>query len=196
MSFGVVLVLKSSLGVSVGTSIPYILSLRYDSLRFGQWNYLVHGLALIILMVLLKRVKASYLLTFPVAFLFGLIIDFFDGLLFTYNPLGLGIRLGIFVLGTLIISFGLALFLNSELPVLPFDTFVKEISREKGLDIGSFKTAFDLACFAISLILSLIFFRRVLGLGLGTLLSALVIGRLVGIFLKLISRAELRKKPC
>lgn len=180
LSLGVVLVIKSNLGVSVATSVPYIISLYFTKISFGQWNYIVHGLVLILLIIILRKIRLRYLLSFIVAFLFGVTIDLFTFLLRNLELASILARIGIFIFGTVIIAIGIAAFMKSDYPILPFDTFVKEICIEKDLDVGKFKTKFDLVCFSTSLVLSLVFFKKIVGLNIGTLVSALVIGSMVG----------------
>ena len=188
LSLGIVLVIKSDLGVSVGTSPPYILSLYFTKVSFGQWNYIVHGLVLILLVIIVRRLTIKHLMSFFVAFLFGLFIDFFDLILISLESNTMVERIILFIIGSIIISIGVAGLMKSNYPILPFDTFVKEITMTKNIKYSKFKTGFDLTCFTSSVILSLIFFGRVKGLGLGTLISALVLGSTIGLSLDIMDK--------
>ena len=53
------------------------------------------------------------------------------------------------------------------------------ITRVTGKRFGSVKVIFDTTLMACALILSLLFFQGINGLGLGTILSALIVGKIV-----------------
>jgi uncharacterized protein len=187
LSLGVVLVIKSNLGVSVATSPPYILSLHFTKITFGQWNYIAHGFVLMLLVLFIKKLTLKYLMSFIVSFLFGVTIDLFNLILVSVQGDTLIGRLGLFALGSITISIGVASFIKSNYPILPFDTFVKEISMTKGIKLAKFKTSFDLVCFTISLLLSLIFFKEVKGIGIGTFVSAVILGGMIGACIKVMN---------
>lgn len=187
LSLGIVLVLKSNLGVSVATSIPYVLSKKFTRLTFGQWNYIIQGLVLLLLVLMVRKLTIKFLMSFLVAFLFGKTLDMFSYIMKDLVVSGILGRIGVFALGTVIISLGLSAFIKSDYPILPFDTFIKEICARKRIEISRFKTGFDVISFLIALSLSFIFFARVEGVGLGTFISAVTIGPLIGVFLRLIN---------
>lgn len=128
LSLGDVLVIKSNLGISVGASVPYILSLACTKLSFGTWNYIIHGIVLLLLVIIVRKLTVKYLMSFIVAFLFGNFIDFFSSILGPVQVDTMISRVGLFILGTIVISIGVADFMKSNYPILPFDTFVKEIT--------------------------------------------------------------------
>ena len=188
LSLGIVLVIKSNLGVSVATSPPYILSLYFTKISFGQWNYMVHGFVLLLLVVIVRKLTVKHLMSFLVAFLFGLFIDFFNSILVSFQVDGLLERFMVFIVGSLVISIGVAGFMKSNYPILPFDTFVKEITQTKNIKYSKFKTGFDLTCFTVSLVLSLVFFGKIKGIGLGTFISAIGLGSIIGFCLDLMNK--------
>lgn len=62
--------------------------------------------------------------------------------------------------------------------VVPGGGLVRAISAVTGKPFGSCKVAFDVTLVAMACCLSFAFFGRLNGLGLGTVVSALLIGRL------------------
>ena len=188
LSMGIVLVIKSNLGVSVATSPPYILSLYFTKISFGQWNYIAHGLVLLLLVIIVRKLTVKYLMSFLVAFLFGLFIDFFNLILISLIANTLVERILLFILGSIIISIGVAGFMKSNYPILPFDCFVKEITQTKNIKYSKFKTGFDLTCFTTSLVLSLLFFQKIKGIGLGTFISAIALGTTIGFCLDFMNK--------
>ncbi|MBU5678236.1 hypothetical protein KQI88_17645 [Alkaliphilus sp. MSJ-5] len=188
LSLGVVLVIKSNLGVSVATSVPYVISLYFTKITFGQWNYIVHGFVLLLLVIIIRRLTIKYLMSFIVAFLFGIAIDLFNLILASVTANTFVERIGLFTFGSIVISIGVAAFIKSNYPILPFDTFVKEICLAKNIEIAKFKTGFDLVCFTVSLTFSIIFFGKIKGLHIGTLVSAIILGSMIGECLKIMNK--------
>ena len=188
LSLGIVLVIKSNLGVSVATSPPYVLSLYFTKISFGQWNYIVHGFVLMLLVLIIKKLTVKHLMSFLVAFLFGLFIDFFNLILVSIQGNSLLDRVIFFMVGSIVISIGVAAFMKSNYPILPFDTFIKEVTMAKNIKYSKFKTAFDLTCFTVSLVLGLIFFGRIEGIHIGTFISAVALGSIIGFFLDLMNK--------
>ena len=75
--------------------------------------------------------------------------------------------------------------------MVPGEGIVQAIASVTGWRFGSVKVAFDTSLVTTALILSLFFFHRLQGLGVGTILSALAVGRFVALYnrkLPLISR--------
>ena len=173
LSLGVVLVVKSNLGISVAMSVPYIFSLYFTKISFGQWSYIIQGITLILLFIIVKRVTVKYLLSFVVAFLFGIAIDLFGMLLISFAVYTFYGKLGVFILGSIVISIGVAAFIKSNYPIQPFDTFVKEVAIAKNIKYAKFKTGFDLTFFMISLT---------------TLVSAIILGSMIGACLDMMNK--------
>lgn len=64
--------------------------------------------------------------------------------------------------------------------MLPFDIVPRAFVMEKGLSVRRARTAFDLINLALSASVSLIFVGRIIGIGIGTLASALLMGTVMG----------------
>jgi len=188
LSLGIVLVIKSNLGISVAMSVPYVFSLYFTKISLGQWSYIIQGIVLLLLVIIVRKLTVKYLMSFIVAFLFGLAIDLFNVMLVSVVASTLLERVGLFILASVVISIGVASFMKSNYPILPFDTFVKEVSLVKNIKYSKFKTGYDLTSFTVSLTASLIFFRKIHGLNIGTLVSALVLGSTIGACLNFMNK--------
>lgn len=184
LSLGIQLVIKANFGVSVATSPPYVLSLYFTNITFGQWNYMVHGFVLLLVVVIIRRLTVKYLMSFFVSYLFGETLDLFNVIMSGVQAETLMGRVGLFILGSIAISIGIASLIKSNYPILPFDTFVKEVSAVKGIKLSKFKTGFDLTCFTTSLILSMTLFGEIKGIHIGTFVSAVILGTMIGMCLK------------
>lgn len=184
-SLGVVLITKSGLGTSSISTVPYVLSL-YFPLSFGAITFLMN-VAFILFQYLLLGKKG-----FPpvqwcqllINIIFSPAIDFwmyvFSGLVDLSLPAGLLCV----VLGSLVLAFGICLEVACQLLLVPGEGIVKAIAQILGWRLGSTKAAFDASLVLVSSILSNVFggLGTFTGLGLGTLVSALLVGRFVNLF--------------
>jgi uncharacterized membrane protein YczE len=86
------------------------------------------------------------------------------------------IRTVLFCLGIIICSASVALFLKTYLPAEAYEISLKEITEKFNLNLGKFKTIYDCICLAVAIALSLLFFKELKGIGIGTIISALANG--------------------
>ena len=66
--------------------------------------------------------------------------------------------------------------------------FVKGMSKRYNIDINKFKKIFDLCGLAVSVMLTLVFFKRFVGIKWGTVVIALINGELIGFFSRLFDK--------
>jgi len=188
ISLSIALMVKADLGISVASSVPYVISLRFPALSFGTWSYLVQGVLVATLVLIVRKVRLAYLLSFGVSVVFGILLDVFGLWLAPLVLSGHMARGVLFVASLFLISLGIACFVASRLPLLPYDLFVKELAAHTSKSFRLCKTLFDLSCLTFSVLFLLVFVRRLSGIGIGSLLSALLLGSLSGFWLVLIGR--------
>lgn len=85
-------------------------------------------------------------------------------------------------LGILLTGIGAAMTVDIMLIPNPGDGIVNSISIRSKKELGLCKNCFDLGCVICSLAIGLLFGNAILGVGLGTLLSMLSVGRVFAIF--------------
>ena len=178
-SFGVVLMLHSGSGISAISSVPYALTDVWPALSLGTWTYLFQGLLVLSLMLLRRRFVGSYLLSFAVGFCFGELLDLQE-LWIGILPRTLPLRVVYFAVSYLVICFGVALSNHCKMPIVPTDLFPRELSAITGTAYGRVKVSFDLSCLAVTALLTGVFLGHLDGLGVGTVLAALTMGKVIG----------------
>ena len=178
-SFGVVLMLYSGSGISAISSVPFAFSEVLPQLSLGTWTYIFQGLLVLSLMILQKRFIPSYLFSFVVGFIFGKLLDvheFWIGVL----PDGLWFRVVYFIISYLLICLGIALSNRCCLPVIPTDLFPRDLSKIIHVDYAKIKIAFDVICLGITAMMTIVFLGHLEGLGIGTILAAFTMGKVIG----------------
>jgi len=155
---------------------------------FGIAEYLFQAFLMILLSLILRRFRLAYLLSFLTVVLYGLLLDGFMQLT-ALLPCGiLGVRIACFVTGVLIVSFAVSLFFRTYLPPALYELFVKELSEKRALPITKVKTVYDCTSCLLAVVLSLLFFGTLRGIGVGTVITALFNGFLIGRFTTLCDR--------
>lgn len=176
-SFGVELQVKSGVGISCISSVSYVLSQIFTGLSFGTWNYLIQLFVLFLLVVFTRRFKVGYLISVLLSVAFGGLLDVYASLIAApVTPLGQALC---YSFGFFITCFSIWMLQRCLMPILPFDTFTRDMTEAFHFHFRSFKTGFDLLCLTISVTLSLIFAGHLIGIGLGTVISAFFTGTLV-----------------
>lgn len=178
-SFGVVLMLYSGSGISAISSVPFAFSEVIPQLSLGTWTYIFQGLLVLSLMILQKRFVPQYLFSFVVGFVFAELLDLNDFWIHIL-PNELWMCVIYFVISYLLISFGIALSNRCCLPVTPTDLFPRELSKIISVAYSKIKISFDVICLVVTAALTCIFLGHLDGLGIGTILAAFTMGKVIG----------------
>ncbi len=179
-SFGVVLMLYSGSGISAISSVPYAFSEVFPVLSLGTWTYLFQGLLVLSLMVLRKRFVPPYLFSFVVGFIFGELLDVHE-MWINILPQNIPFRVLYFVVSYLLICVGIALSNRCGLPIIPTDLFPRELAQITGLPYPRIKISFDVICLAVTAGMTLFFLGHLDGLGVGTIVAAFTMGKVIGL---------------
>lgn len=198
-AFGVALITKAALGTSPISSVPYVLSLRFTP-TLGAFTFVMNLIFIILQPVLLRRdYQPIQLLQIVVNIVFSWFIDVSMNLLGWLEPQNIAVELIVLLLGCAVLGFGISVEVAPDVLLVPGEGLVGALTAASGRRFGSVKVAFDVTLVLISLALSLLFFHRLNGLGLGTVISALLVGRFVNLYnsrLPLIAHiARLAHKP-
>ena len=181
-SFGIAVITKAALGTSPISSVAYVLDLAFPP-TLGEFTFVINLVFIGIQIALLRRdFQPVQFLQIVVNVVFSALIDVSMAALGTFEPTGLAAQLAALLIGCTILAFGIAVEVAPNVIVVPGEGAVRAISSVSAKPFGSCKVAFDVTLVAIALVLSLAFFRGIQGLGIGTVVSALLVGRIVNIF--------------
>ena len=178
-SFGVAFITKAALGTSPISSVPYVLDLELP-LSFGETTFAMNLLFIIAQVALLRRdFKPIQLLQVAVNLLFSTLIDVSMAALSWLNPAELPLQLASLALGCAILGFGVSVEVAPNVIVVPGEGIVRAIASVTEKPFGTVKMCFDCTLVIVACALSFAFFN---GLGVGTIISALAVGRLCNLF--------------
>lgn len=182
-AFGIAFITKALLGTSPITSVTYVLSL-FTPFTMGIWTILLNLLFVILEPFLMTRRELRedlrmYLLQIPIAFCFGLFIDFSMFMLFWLEPSAYVMKVTVLLVGCVILALGIALEVKANAAMMAGEYFVKTITRRFHGEFGYVKLGFDITLLTIACILSLVFLSDIQGVREGTVVSALLVGPIV-----------------
>ena len=181
-SFGVALITKAALGTSPISSVPYVLSMEFP-LSFGQITFVFNMLFIFLQFALLRRdFHPVQWLQIVVNLLFSSCIDISMSLLGWFDPTNLVSEAVALLLGCAILGLGISIEVAPNVLVVPGEGVVKALTLASGKRFGSVKVAFDVTRVLCACALSVLFGHPLEGLGVGTIVSALLVGRFVNLF--------------
>ena len=183
---GITLVVKSALGTSPISTLPYVLNLVVP-LTFGQATFAINMVFIFLQALMLKgRVPLRIWAQIPVTVVFSFFLDMFMQLFSRLTPQSYPAHLAVLASGMLLLAFGVALQGKARFIKLAGDGIVYVASQVFSKPFGPLKTILDCSLVASSCILSLAALGTIEGVREGTLLSALLTGVLVQFFLKVL----------
>lgn len=192
LAFGTALMTRGGFGMSMVVAPAYILHLKLSQLwtffSFGMAEYLLQAVIIAVMMLILKKVRVAYLLTFATTVLYGLLLDLSMAILPEISNNAYIIRGGVYLGGVLLCTSAIAFLFETYLPPAAYEVFVKNISKHFNIKLFTFKTVFDCLFCVIAAVMSLMFFGEIRGIGIGTVVCALIYGTLIGLFAKLFER--------
>ncbi len=189
MTIGIALSVKSNLGVSPVSSIPYTITCVWG-LEMGKATILFHVvLVLIQILLLRKNFKPAQLLQIPVGIVFGYFTTFCNYMVsFLPTPSNLGIRIVMLLASTAFIAFGIFLYLPPNLIPLAGEGCMQAVSTVTHIEFSKVKIGFDCSMVLVSAITCLTVLHSLGSVGAGTIIAAFLVGTLVGIITRAFGR--------
>lgn len=179
---GIAVITKAALGTSPISSVPYVLSLAFTP-TFGQFTFVMNMFFILGQIVLLRgRFHWIQLLQILVNIVFSVFIDITMHLLWWLNPTSIVSDLLFLIAGCIILAFGICIEVAPNVLMVPGEGIVNAIAWFGKWRFGSVKIAFDSTICVVACLLSFYYFGDLNGLGIGTIISAVLVGRFVNLF--------------
>lgn len=201
LAVGVSFMEKSDFGVSMVVAPAYVLHRAFSPFAsfftFGMAEYTLQAVLLIVMMIILRKFRTSYLFSFVTAVLYGFLLDGSMALLSLFYAETIALRLFCYFFGMVLCSIGVALVFHTYIAPEVYELFVKELSKKLNIPIHRFKTIYDCCSCLVGLILSFSFFGfgTFIGVRWGTIVCALINGTLIGFISKFLeTHFEFRDK--
>ncbi len=186
LAFGISVSVKSNLGVSPVSSVPYVLG-RIANIEMGYFSMAVYTFFVFVQLFMLRReFKFISFIQIFASVAFGYFVNFSNYLLRNFEtPDPMILRILLAVVSAVLTGYGVFLYIAPKLIPLPAEGLIGVIATKAGKPFSKIKVYFDFLMVVVSLLISLAFLGKIDGIGIGTIISALLIGRFVGIFSEL-----------
>ena len=182
MTIGRALSVKSNLGVSPVSSIPYTMTCVWE-IEMGKATILFHIVLVLIQILLLRRkFKPAQLLQILVGVVFGYFTTFCNYMVsFLPTPDNLGIRIVMVLASNVFVAAGIFLYLPEDLIPLAGEGAMQAVSSVTKIEFSKVKIGFDCTMVLISVITCLVCLHNLGSVGVGTIIAAFLVGTLVGV---------------
>lgn len=187
ITLGVGLSIKSNLGSTPVSSIPYTLNVIWG-IEIGVATVIFHTILVITELILLRRAfKPKHFLQVPVGILFGFFTTISVNLVNLLPDTSNIILIAIMVLvSTFLVALGLFFYVPTNIVPLSVEGITQAIAIVSNQPFTKVKVCFDVSVVVLSFVLCLVFAGVIGGsVGIGTIISAIF----VGITLKYINKA-------
>ena len=193
---GVALSIRSDLGTSPISSVPYVLNLIVPYITVGTFTILINTLLVLSQVVLLKG-KASFiqLIQLPLAFLYGFFIDINLWLTRSLVMDNYLMQLITVIVSCFVMAFGIFLELKANVGLLPGEGLTLVISRTFNKNFGKTKVAIDSTFVVMAIVFGIVFLGNVQGVREGTVMAALFVGTFTAFYQKRILFIDKYLKP-
>ena len=189
LSLATAMLTTADFGLSVIVSPAYLVSVKTGFLTFGQAEYVVQGILFVLFCIIMRKIKILYFGAFLSGIIYGFFLDMWRTWIPHLNPdiyptgtLSMQLRIVYFVVGFFINILGVTLYFKNRYYPQVYEFFVKGVSEKYRIELPKFKLAFDLAFLALSLVLTLVMFHKIVAIGVGTLIMACCNGPLIGAY--------------
>ena len=182
MTIGVALSVKSDLGVSPVSSIPYTITCVFG-MEMGNATILFHIVLVGVQIALLrKNFVWINLLQVIVGVIFGKFTTLCNNLAALLpDTQNLAIRFAMLLLSTVVVAIGIFFYLPANIMPLAGEGVMQAISDVTGFEFSRVKSGFDVTMVVISLITCLIALHSPGSVGIGTVIAAVLVGVVLGI---------------
>ena len=184
LAFGITLAVNSNLGVSPVTSLPYVVS-QVLNVTLGTCTIIVYTCYIFLQMLIHgRKFQPALLLQLVFSTLFGYLVDATKLILGDCIPATYFGQLAMLGASIVLIAFSLVLYIDVKIAPMPPEGLVTCIADKLGKPFPKIKTLFDCASVLVGLFLCCLFLGKIVGIREGTIVTALLVGKLTGFFRK------------
>ena len=185
ISLSIGFITKASLGTPPISSIPYSLSLIFPSLTLGNFT-IIYSLLLVFLQLVILGKEADKLslgLQVIISFVFGYFIDFGLMVLGDFAPDAYWEQIACVLIGCFGLALGVYLQIIADFTMVPGDGFAYALSvRIKKKPYRVVRVSSDVTMIVIAAILGFIAMGNTGGVREGTVICALLVGTIAGVY--------------
>lgn len=187
MAFGVALSVNSNLGVSPVNSLPYVVS-RILNVKMGTCVTVIFCFYILLQAVVLgKDFPLFNLLQIAVSTIFGYFVNFAKATIGGFVlPTYFG-KLAMLAASIVLIALGMTLYMETHISSMPMEGLSSALAKRFGKPFPFMKTLTDCVTVGLVILLSFVFLGTLDGIREGTVITAMVVGKMIALFRKPLS---------
>ncbi len=195
LAIGLTLTAETCLGASALTAIPFVVSLRFP-ISFANATLALFSIYVAVQLILTRdrRTLIPTLLQLPLSVLFTRVMYLTQNAI-EIDTFSLSTRLGLLALAIIFTGVGAAMTLKMKLIPNPGDGFVQTLAEKTGNPLGTMKNIVDIVSVCAAALLSLLLMGKLEGVGIGSVMAMLGVGRVIALYNNLTKNIKLDSKP-
>ena len=177
MAIGIVLNTRTDLGVAAISSVPFAYSILLN-MSLGLATFILNIIFILVQCFLLKKLDITLSLQIPMAILVSIFIEIYD-IIMPHTKLIFAIAFIVLLISNSLTGVGVYLMTKSDLD--PGNGIVETLCKVLNKPFSYLRIRFDIMLVIFTCLSGVIIKHKIVGIGLGTIVSAYLIGKMVGI---------------
>ena len=187
IALGVAVSVNSNLGISPVNSLPYVISLIVN-VPLGTCVTVIFCFYILLQFLILRRqFNPIELLQIVFSTIFGYFVDFAKALVGNWALPGYIGQLIMLVISILLIALGVLLYMEVQLVPMPMEGLSATIAKKLNMPFHTMKTIVDCIVVVTGVLLSFTILGRLEGIREGTIITAAITGKVIGLMKKPLS---------
>jgi uncharacterized membrane protein YczE len=182
LAFGITFTINSNLGITPVSSLPFAISI-VTGIRMGICVTAVFTSFIALQIIILrKEFRWINLTQILVAVGLGMFVDFARFVVGDFSIPTYAGQFALLTLGIVTFTFGIVVYLDARLILVPVEGLIDAIVQKADTPFHRVKIIMDCTFVALAIAISLIFLQEIQGVREGTVISAVVVGKLMPYF--------------
>lgn len=183
-SIGVAFSTKAGLGTSPVASVPYSVSLVSNLFSFGGWLNAWSIIQILVQIILLRKncKPVEIAIQTVLAFVYGYLTNFSCALIDGLKVSGYPMQMMYMIISCFVLALGIWIQFKGGVAMLPGEAMNRAISTVTGWKYENIKIAFDVLYILVSVVICILFIRKLEGVREGSIIAAIVIGNIIKMY--------------
>lgn len=192
LGLGLCLSTKLSLGTSALIALPFSISSIYN-LNFGNIT-LIYYIIFIIIQIIIHLIMKKYtsiigdISQIIVSLILTRYLNLLSNLIPIFSEYNIIIRVLLYLIPIVLVGIGVALIVKTKYPPNPSNGVIKTLAEFSKKDVGLIKNIMDITLVIITCIFSYIVCGKIIGVGIGTVMAMIGVGRVIYYFDKIVGK--------
>lgn len=192
LAMGVAFSVNSNLGVSPVNSLPYVISQVSGAAMSACVIVVFCSYIALQVLILRREFKPINLLQIAFSTIFGYFVDFAKWIVGDFALPTYAGQLAMLAISILFIAVGVILYIDVELVPMPMEGLSLAMAKKLNIPFHNMKIIVDCVVVAASIAVSFLFLHGLVGIREGTVITAIVTGKVMALLKKPISPAVQR----